>query len=235
MKTQTHIRSDRPGKLTALLRENERLRQENREYHILHDTVLKHAALLEDELEKEIEKVTLLSITDSLTGIINRKKISDCLALEMEKARRYEGQLSLIMFDIDNFKAINDRYGHELGDMVLVKLAALVQRTVRKIDYFGRWGGDEFMVVAPNTALPVAAKLAGRLGQVIKASFIRRNLTVTCSFGVVQLRRSEGLNLLVARADAAMFQAKRDGRDRVATATGGRHIQPPALEAGAQP
>ena len=201
--------------LAASKKENALLRQKNRECRIVHRTVLKHAAMLEDELKKRIDEITVLSITDALTGTLNWKKTMDSLVLEVEKAKRHPLPLSLIMFDIDGFKAINDKYGHEFGDAVLVKLTAVVQQAIRKIDYFGRLGGDEFLIITPNTMLKTAAQLAARLARDIKSNFYRRGQVVTCSFGVTQYLPGENTKKLLARADAAMYRTKKHGKDGV--------------------
>jgi len=156
--------------------------------------------------------------TDPLTRLANRGWFEESLAPEMQKADRLGHSLALIMFDIDHFKAINDQFGHQAGDRVLVTLAERVGALMRDSDLVSRWGGEEFIVLLPDTDLVGACRIAERLRAEIAAMGIPGVGRVTCSFGVAQRRAGEAIDSLVNRADAALYLAKDAGRDRVVRA-----------------
>ncbi|MBF0506566.1 MAG: diguanylate cyclase, partial [Nitrospirae bacterium] len=125
---------------------------------------------LEAALKSANELCSVRAKTDPLTGIYNRLQFNELLAAEIQRSRRYKTPLSLIMFDIDRFKKINDRCGHKTGDRVLVEMSSLVSENIRGPDIFARWGGEEFMIVVPNTGLENAFALAEKLRGLIEAS-----------------------------------------------------------------
>jgi diguanylate cyclase (GGDEF)-like protein len=153
--------------------------------------------------------------TDNLTGISNRQKGSEVLNYELRRVSRYEVPLSLIMFDIDHFKMINDTYGHDTGDTTLVELGRLVAANVRASDLFARWGGEEFLIICTDTAMEDATTLAEKLRTLIAAHTFPVVHQVTCSFGVSCFRTDDIPETLVKRCDEAMYRAKHLGRDRV--------------------
>ncbi|WP_018868252.1 MULTISPECIES: GGDEF domain-containing protein [unclassified Thioalkalivibrio] len=163
-------------------------------------------------MEDEIRRV---AHTDWLTGVANRLSLGNTLEAEIERCQRYGRPLSLIMFDLDHFKAVNDRYGHEAGDEVLKSLAQTVTAELREADTLGRWGGEEFMIVVPETRLVGANALAEKLRQAVAAMNVPGVPSVTASFGVAELASGDSARLLARRADEAMYQAKQAGRDRV--------------------
>jgi diguanylate cyclase (GGDEF)-like protein/PAS domain S-box-containing protein len=167
-------------------------------------------------LEDAHRQVLQLSRKDRLTGLFNRTAISDLLKAEIERSRRYDQMLSVVMMDIDLFKRINDRYGHDAGDIVLAKMAAVLRHNLRQPDAIGRWGGEEFLIVAPGSDAAAGAALAERIRQYIK-QIPSRELPepVTASFGVSELQKQQGLDQLLYVADMALYKAKRTGRDRV--------------------
>lgn len=154
--------------------------------------------------------------TDALTGIFNRMKFNQTLTNEIKRAERYKAPLSLILFDIDYFKQVNDRYGHLSGDTVLKHLARLVAANLREIDIFARWGGEEFVIQAPETSLDCAIKLAEKLRNKIESYDFPEPPKVTVSFGVTTFRSSDNNITLVNRADEALYRAKKGGRNQVA-------------------
>jgi diguanylate cyclase (GGDEF)-like protein/PAS domain S-box-containing protein len=161
------------------------------------------------------EKLKLLSITDQLTRIYNRVKFNDALKEEIKRLRRYETDLSIIMFDIDHFKSVNDSYGHDVGDKVLVSLVELVKECIRETDVFSRWGGEEFMILLPHTSLENASMLAERIRiKIMKHNFGEVD-SVTCSFGVTQINNDDNSETFTKRVDNALYQSKRSGRNRV--------------------
>lgn len=175
------------------------------------------------ELQNLREQVSLLKEqvrTDALTGLYNFRFFSDTLPLEMERARRSFQALSLIVLDIDHFKKFNDTWGHELGNQALSLVANLIRLTIRKLDYACRFGGEEFIILLPNTDLGQARSVAERLREVIQNTPLLHNghtLSITASLGVGEFRANhndtpEGF---VERVDSLLYEAKNDGRNRV--------------------
>ena len=164
------------------------------------------------------ELLTLQATTDPLTGISNRLKFGETLKAEISRSRRYTLPLSLIMFDIDHFKGINDTYGHLTGDKVLVGIVELVSKNVRVNDLFARWGGEEFMIMVTNSALDHARILAEKLRLMIEQHHSPEGIRVTCSFGVAQLLHDESEDRFIQRVDDALYLAKARGRNRLETA-----------------
>jgi diguanylate cyclase (GGDEF)-like protein len=168
------------------------------------------------------EKLTRLATTDSLTGIANRREFFHAAAKEISRAQRNDRPLSVLIFDIDHFKNINDQYGHAAGDEVLINIVSTCNKTLREIDTIGRIGGEEFGILLPETELSAAASVAERLREgmkVIRPGGSATTGTVTMSVGVAQWRAShEDFEELMARADGALYEAKRNGRNQVVTA-----------------
>jgi len=169
------------------------------------------------QLKELNELLSHQAATDPLTGIYNRSKFNDVLNVEIHRATRFNTALSLIMFDIDDFKKINDNHGHHEGDAVLREMTALVAQNVRIHDLFARWGGEEFMIMVANTALDNARQLAEKLRHAIDSHIFEGGHHVTCSFGVSQLGANENDDFLTKKVDNALYQAKTGGRNRVVT------------------
>lgn len=167
------------------------------------------------DLKRVEEELRALSITDSLTGIHNRRYFQDRLKAEMVRLNRVSGALSLIMLDIDHFKRINDQHGHGVGDGVLQELCKRISVRLRRTDVFCRLGGEEFMVLCPNTDGEQAYSLAMELWQSLRSEPMEPVGIVTASFGVASWRVDEGIDGLLLRADSAVYVAKQAGRDRV--------------------
>jgi diguanylate cyclase (GGDEF)-like protein/PAS domain S-box-containing protein len=167
------------------------------------------------DLKRVEEELRALSITDALTGIHNRRYFQDRLKAEMVRLNRTSGALSVIMLDIDHFKRINDQYGHAVGDGVLQELCKRISQRLRRSDVFCRLGGEEFMVLCPNTDSTQAYSLAMELWQSLRSAPMESVGTVTASFGVASWRVDEGIDALLLRADSAVYVAKQAGRDRV--------------------
>jgi len=166
-------------------------------------------------IEEEKQNLGKQVITDILTGVFNRKKLLDALAAEISRNVRYHTPLSLIMFDIDHFKEINDTYGHWTGDQVLKDITRTVSEHIRNIDTLARWGGDEFLILAPETDIEKAKQLADKLNSNIKKFQFVECGNVTCSFGVAQFNQNEDIENLIKRVDSALYKAKSSGRDTV--------------------
>ena len=173
------------------------------------------------ELRQAHDRVDLLARTDELTGVNNRRAFTDLGAQALEHARRYNRPLALVMFDIDRFKAVNDSLGHAAGDQVLHAIGSELRRVVRIPDIAGRLGGEEFAVLLPETqereALTFAERLRADLAA-LSVAYDNATIRFTCSFGVAVLTADvTDLDTLLNRADGAMYRAKSEGRNRVAT------------------
>ncbi|NWA31603.1 diguanylate cyclase [Pseudomonas sp. C6002] len=167
------------------------------------------------DLKRVEEELRALSITDSLTGIHNRRYFQDRLKAEMIRVKRASGALSVIMFDIDHFKRINDQHGHAVGDEVLKELCRRISQRLRRTDVFCRLGGEEFVVLCANTDGSQAFSVALELWQALRGEPMEGVGTVTASFGVASWRVEEGVDSLLLRADSGVYAAKQAGRDRV--------------------
>jgi two-component system cell cycle response regulator len=191
------------------------------------DAVIKAAvaaiqrAQIIESAKTENARLEVLAHTDSLTQLLNRRALTARLASELERARRYESVLSLLMIDLDHFKDVNDTYGHLFGDDVLRETALLLAQAIRSVDVVARYGGEEFVIVLPETPLSGAVAFAERvrvmIGQHSYAAPGGKAVTVTASIGVAVFP-SEGVasvEELLARADSALYRAKADGRDLV--------------------
>jgi len=168
-----------------------------------------------DRLRAEFEH---LAVHDSLTGALTRRALIETCEQELERSRRKRHDMSLLMLDLDHFKAINDTHGHLAGDRVLVDFVARVTALLRRPDRFGRFGGEEFVALLPETSPEEAAIVADRIRAEVATASEQPSCTV--SIGVATIRRgSDTLDLLLARADAALYQAKATGRNCVKTTT----------------
>lgn len=161
---------------------------------------------------KDFEK---MAKEDPLTGCLNRTGFRNTLFRETQRLREFGEPLSLIMFDIDHFKSINDTYGHPVGDVALVKIAALVRSRVRTSDALVRWGGEEFVILCPDTTLLNAEHLAENLRRQLAESPLIPERSITCSFGVTEMGINEEVDQVFERADKALYRSKSTGRNRV--------------------
>ncbi len=161
------------------------------------------------------EQLKQLATTDPLTGIYNRRRFNEVMHAELARAKRYATPLSLIIFDIDHFKQINDQFGHPIGDQVLIQLSALVSNTLREADVLARWGGEEFTILAPNCDLQCGRRFAEKLRMLIETYKFTDVSKVTCSFGITDYRENDDQSSLVKRADHSLYKAKQMGRNRV--------------------
>lgn len=169
------------------------------------------------QLEQRIAQAERMAETDPLTGIANRYRLEKVLDIEVERASRFEQPLSIIAMDIDDFKQINDGFGHANGDIVLVKLSRLIKKNIREIDLVARWGGDEFMLILPNTSLDAAMITAEKLRMLVANTQLDKRVAITSSFGVAQIRHGESAMRLAIRVDNALYQSKEEGKNRINT------------------
>jgi diguanylate cyclase (GGDEF)-like protein len=176
---------------------------------------------LQDELEEKNQELERLSISDGLTGLYNHKKVHSLLHEEFERAQRTGEKISVAMFDLDRFKNVNDTYGHQAGDRVLEQMSGILRETAREIDRLGRYGGEEFMVVLPETDIEEAAVFVERVRREVSRHHfdIGRDepLSMTISAGVASFPHSlvDRPETLIRLADEALYAAKAGGRNRV--------------------
>ncbi len=155
------------------------------------------------------------SITDTLTGIFNRRMFDDRLPDEINISRKNNLDLSLIYFDIDHFKQVNDTFGHQAGDYVLTALCSIVKKSIRDKDIFARWGGEEFVILLPGTDIKSAIKIAEKIRNLIKEYTFDTVKKITCSFGVTSYHAEDTKTAFINRADKALYHSKENGRDKV--------------------
>ena len=181
------------------------------------------------ERKKKEKEIHLLAATDSLTGLVNRREFTSILENEISRARRYGTPLSLVMYDLDHFKQVNDSFGHDIGDHVLQTITALVKRSIREIDVEARWGGEEFMILMPQSDIHAASNAAEKLRNAIahhrfnttgsvaenSGSITASFRCTTASFGVVEFAQQDDMNSLLKNADEALYKAKGKGRNCV--------------------
>jgi diguanylate cyclase len=204
--------------ISYLLIENESMRSRTSD---LQSSLEKSQRQIE-RLKSNLAAAEAQGLTDPLTGLKNRRSFDISLAAEIAASRTSEKPLSLIMADIDHFKAINDRYGHQTGDDVIKWFAKLLSANMKGRDTVTRYGGEEFAIILPQTALEQAVMLAGQIKHQLEAQFWKKPgapnmmLRVTASFGVAQMQNGEGTSGLIQRADAKLYESKAAGRNRVA-------------------
>ena len=169
------------------------------------------------KLESDKKNIKKLAELDPLTQIYNRVKLNEIFRTLFFKAQKYNSVVSMILFDIDHFKKINDNYGHNVGDKVLKELASLVRGLLRDGDIFARWGGEEFVVVLEGVSLESMTNLASRLRREIEKFPFDVVENVTCSFGVTQFSQTDTETIFFERVDEALYEAKKKGRNCVVT------------------
>lgn len=179
---------------------------------------------LEEKVKQRTEELLVknaellrLSITDNLTKLYNRVKLDKSLQEEMNRSLRYNTNFSIILLDIDYFKKVNDNFGHQVGDEVLIESAQVLSKNIRNVDILGRWGGEEFLVICPETKIEDAIKVAFHINAAIKLhKFSTYPNTVTMSLGVASFNKDiKNVDDIILNADKALYQAKEEGRDRV--------------------
>ncbi|BAK70465.1 sensor domain-containing diguanylate cyclase [Aliarcobacter butzleri] len=167
------------------------------------------------ELEDAKEELTILSSTDYLTKLNNRKNIDLALKMNENLYKRYKEPFSVILFDLDDFKKVNDTYGHLVGDKILIEIADLLRKYTRESDIIGRWGGEEFIIICPKTNLQEALVVALNLKEKVSLHKFDKVGNKTASFGVSTFKDNDTITELLTRADDAMYKAKTNGKNRV--------------------
>lgn len=182
--------------------------------------------VLSEEFKSEVEKVlkrfkedlyTLhdMATKDDKTGVYNTRFFTNVFELELERAKRGKQKLSLAMIDIDHFKKFNDTYGHLVGDEVLYELAQNLQETIRRYDVLARFGGEEFLVLLPETSITKAKIATERMRNGLDRSPKLKKYGVTVSIGVTEYKEGDTMKKMIKRADKALYSAKKNGRNRV--------------------
>ena len=191
----------------------EALERRNQSLEAIVEERTRELSRVNQQLQIQLEENRKLAETDTLTSIANRYLLEKALPQECERAQRFRQPLSLIAMDIDDFKNINDHYGHALGDAALVQVVESVKHCVREGDLLVRWGGDEFILILPNTPLADARALAERIRHGLASLLPVGDFQVTMSFGVVQRFEEEQKTGLLARADQALYRSKIAGKN----------------------
>jgi diguanylate cyclase (GGDEF)-like protein len=182
------------------------------------NTMLSSIQKTKSELIQAQESLRFHAEHDALTGVLNRRAIRDVLRRELARCRREKNTLGVILGDVDHFKKINDHYGHAAGDAVLVGVVQRITSVLRSYDSLGRYGGEEFLIIAPNCDLAMAQRLAERVRSIIADEAMdlgNASANVTLSMGVTLGTAESDPEFLVAQADTAMYHAKRKGRNRL--------------------
>jgi len=169
------------------------------------------------ELNEKIKLVEHNASHDSLTSLYNRRMFESLFTKEIHRAKRYSYPLSIVLFDIDDFKKFNDTYGHTIGDEILVDIAVITQSNVRDSDVISRWGGEEFIIIFPESDLEETTKKADILKNVISNKVFSNSLHITCSFGVTSYIDNDTEESFFQRCDRALYKAKELGKNNVQT------------------
>ncbi|MHC0037761.1 GGDEF domain-containing protein [Pseudoneobacillus sp. C159] len=169
--------------------------------------------IFEGSVQQDADKY--YAVTDYLTNLPNRRRIDHLLHEEIIKAKQHQASLSVILFDVDYFKRINDLYGHDIGDEVLKQLSILIAKTLPENTYFGRWGGEEFIILALQTNKTKAMELAQAIKLALSEHPFEKVGLITCSFGITELKETDIPKDILKRADEALYLAKERGRNRI--------------------
>ena len=201
---------------------NDEFRAKNEMLLQMQEELLASNQLLEERVAQRTQELERLARTDALTGVLNRGGLMERLTLEVDRCARYNSSLSILMIDLDLFKSVNDNHGHPAGDQVLIEVANILTNTCRSSDGVGRHGGEEFLIVLPETNIPKARELSERIRMAVeKHSFCVSpfvNVKLTCSIGVAEFHGESTLSDLLQLTDEMLYRAKREGRNKVVVA-----------------
>ncbi len=198
-----------------LQRYQRRMRRQNLELNEWNSRLEEGIAQRTEQLEAKNTELRRLSSTDALTGLSNRLRLDQFFERVLGVARRYGRPFSVVLMDLDHFKRINDTWGHPTGDEVLIKMGELLRKAVREVDIAGRWGGEEFVVILPETTVKQACLVADKLRVEVLELDVLPVTELSSSFGVAEYQTDDSIEKLIGRADAALYRAKEKGRNRV--------------------
>lgn len=167
------------------------------------------------EIIKRETELKLIAETDQLTEIYNRRAILNFLKMELDRSKNFHTEYVLVMFDLDKFKNLNDRYGHLFGDEVLRKICRTITEDIKEEDKFGRYGGEEFLLLLPDTDLKKGVLIAERLRKEIENLKWKNDVVVTISMGVIKNMKNDTLDMALERVDNLLYKAKNKGRNRI--------------------
>lgn len=174
----------------------------------------------QEKVDEAIKELSELAKTDYLTKIANRSGILEWIEQELGRSKRFNQKFGLAMFDIDHFKSINDKYGHAIGDQVLCEVTSLISKRAREIDRFGRYGGEEFILVLPNTDVHGAFRLIEDIRkEIAKNRFTDYSIKITMSGGIVEVSGNDELENILQTVDSALYKSKNTGRNKISTIT----------------
>ncbi|NYZ14019.1 diguanylate cyclase [Azospirillum sp. RWY-5-1] len=202
------------------------------DYGLIRNLVLGFSAVLLSnlawaiKLRKANAQLRRMARTDHLTGLYNRAALDGLLTREIDRSARYGRPLAVMIIDLDHFKSVNDRLGHLMGDRVLIELAGILRGATRNADPVGRWGGEEFLVLCPETTVAQALVVAERICEAVRSHRFETGWRHTVSAGVSALRAGDSLDGLLQRADSALYHAKHQGRDRAQAESAGPAVDP---------
>lgn len=179
------------------------------------DLRTKELTVKTQELQNEKEKYEKLYVIDQLTKLYNRHYIIEVLQQSIKLHKRYQKPSSIIMADIDYFKSINDKFGHNIGDQVLIKVSQILKSSLRESDMIGRWGGEEFLIILTETNIQKALTIADKIMQTVRGAYFPTVNNLTLSFGVAEIQNSDTIETFVDRADKSLYKAKERGRNRI--------------------
>lgn len=199
----------------SFLKYNEKINEKTTQLEKLNESLEQKVVERTVELSKLKDNFKKLATTDELTSMHNRYSLMNILSSEINRSNRYKTPLSLIMYDVDFFKKVNDTYGHDVGDDILSSLSRLVMKNLRDADIVGRYGGEEFLIILPNTILENAKQYAERLRKEVEAHSFQTVGKITISMGVVALEHTENINEIFKRVDNLLYTSKNGGRNKM--------------------
>lgn len=206
---------DENGRLQGMILQSELIALSYSKWALIMRQFQSELQELNSLLEKKSKHYEELAGQDPLTGLYNRYKFTEIFTAEFLTMQRRKNSMALIMLDLDHFKSINDSFGHNVGDDVLVSVSKMIHSVQRQTDVVCRWGGEEFMVLLPSASLEQACSIAENLRQRVKLLKVVEGLSLSASFGVTLVNADDSLEGLVGRADSALYEAKKAGRDCV--------------------
>lgn len=200
---------------TQLTQTMDSLKKKERQLQELNEHLEQRVEERTHELNISLRQLSLQASTDHLTKIINRMKFNILLEQKIKEDKRTKVPMSIVFFDIDYFKQVNDTYGHTIGDEVLVTFSKIISENIREEDIFSRWGGEEFIAIFDNCDTQNVLLRAERLREIIANTLFSMNQHITCSIGVTEFIETDDSDTIILRVDRALYQAKENGRNRV--------------------